>query len=61
MLFERLSKNLWGSDALPFPEFIDIVSIMFYNLYWTYYIVIYSFNNSFCSVQRKYDFSDFIY
>ena len=31
ILLERLSNSLWGSDVLPFSEFINIVSILFYN------------------------------
>ena len=32
ILSERLSNSLWGSDLLLFSEFINIVSILFYNL-----------------------------
>ena len=31
ILFERLNYNLWGSDLLLFPDFINIVLILFYN------------------------------
>ena len=30
-LCKRLSNSLWGSDALIFLEFVNIVSILFYN------------------------------
>ena len=29
---ERLSNSLWGSDVLLFSEFINVVSILFYNV-----------------------------
>ena len=31
ILFEGLSDSLWGSDVLLFSEFINMVSILFYN------------------------------
>ena len=31
ILSERLSYSLWGWDVLLFPEFKDIVSVLFYN------------------------------
>ena len=31
-LSERMNNSLWGSDDLLFPDFINIVSIMFYSL-----------------------------
>ena len=31
ILSEKLSNSLWGSDVLLFPEFINIVSTLYYN------------------------------
>ena len=31
ILSERMSNSLWGSDVAIFSEFINIVSILFYN------------------------------
>ena len=31
IFYERLSNSLWGSDVLTFPEFMDIISIPFFN------------------------------
>ena len=42
ILSERLSNSLQGSDVLLFPEFINIVSILFYN-FIKFIISIYTF------------------
>ena len=42
ILTERLSNSLWGSDVLLFPEFINIVSIPFYN-FVEFVILLYTF------------------
>ena len=39
---ERLSNSLWGSDVLLFLEFINIVSILFYN-FIEFIVVLYTF------------------
>ena len=42
VLSKRLSNSLWGSDVLLFPEFINIVSILFYN-FIEYIILLHTF------------------
>ena len=44
LLSIRLRNSLWGSDILMFLEFINIVSILFYNLneFIIYYILLYT-------------------
>ena len=42
ILSGRLSNSLWGSDVLLFSEFINIVSILFYN-FIEFIILLYTF------------------
>ena len=39
---ERLSNSLWGSDVLIFSEFINIVSVLFYN-FIEFFILLHTF------------------
>ena len=58
---ERLSNSLWGSDVLLFSEFLNIVSILFYNfIEFIIYIVVSFSSNFFCLIQKIYDLMDFI-
>ena len=52
ILSERLSNVMWGSDDLLFPEFINIVSILFYD-FILFIILLYT-------LQRIYSLPDFI-
>ena len=53
ILFERLSKSLWGSSVLLFPDFINIVPILFYNfvefiiLLYTFLVISFTLNKEF--------------
>ena len=42
ILSERFSISLWGSGVLLFREFIDIVSILFYN-FIEFIVLLYTF------------------
>ena len=42
ILSGRLSISVWGSDILLFPEFINIVSILYYN-FIEFIILLYTF------------------
>ena len=42
ILSEILSNGLWGSDILLFPEFINIVSILYYTVI-EFIILLYTF------------------
>ena len=42
ILSKRLSNGLLGSDVLLFPEFINVVSILFYN-FIEFIILLYTF------------------
>ena len=53
VLSERLSNSLWGSVVLLFPEFINIVSILFYNLI-EFIILLYKFLVIYFAQSQKY-------
>ena len=48
-----LPSSLRGYEVSLFVEFINIVSILYYHLYWIHYIIIYFFGNSFSLIQKK--------
>ena len=60
ILSERLSNSLLGSDFLIFPEFINIVSVLFYK-FIEFIILLYTFLAIFFSLQRTYDMCDFTF
>ena len=53
ILSERLSNSRWGWDVLLFPEFKDIVSILFYN-FIKFIILLYNFLVTSFSRYKKY-------
>ena len=48
ILSERLSNSLWGSEVLLYPEFMNIVSILYYTfiefitLLYTFLVIYYA-------------------
>ena len=56
----RLSNSLRGSDVLLFLEFMNMVFIFVFYVFWIHFIVVYLFSNFFCLIQMIYDLSDFI-
>ena len=59
ILSERLSNSLWGSDVLLFSEFINIVSILFYN-FIEFIILLYTFLVTSFSEYKEYMISQVI-
>ena len=53
ILSERLNNSLWGSDVLRFLEFINIVSILFYN-FIEFIMLLYTFLVIYFAWYRKY-------
>ena len=60
ILSKRFSNSLWETDVLLFPEFINILSILFYN-YWIHCIFVYFFSNFFFLIQSIWNSFNFIY
>ena len=56
-----LPSSLRGYEVSLFVEFINIVSILYYHLYWIHYIIIYFFGNSFSLIQKKIWFHGFYF
>ena len=52
-IYHFLSISLWGSDVLLFPELINIVSILFYNII-EFIILLYTFPVIFFARYKKY-------
>ena len=56
-----LPSSLRGYEVSLFVEFINIVSILYYHLYWIHYIIIYFFGNSFSLIQKNIWFHGFYF